>query len=126
MDTFEAQVYVLKKSEGGRSHPITNKYIQLLFASVWSMDGCVLLDDSIPMIMPGETQNVRIWLRQPMVLRQGQRFTMRENKLTTLTGKLTKILPSHDEKLSGFNYRPPDRRGSLTIAQQKGKSKKMQ
>lgn len=116
---------MLKKSEGGRSKPITNKYIQQIFSSVWSIDGCVLLDESVPMIMPGDTQMVKIWLRRPMVLKQGQRFTMRENQITALTGKLTKVLPLNNELLSGFNYLPASHKTSLTEAQQKGKSKKM-
>lgn len=123
VDTFEAQIYVLKKSEGGRSKPLTNKYIQQAFSGIWSMNACVLLDKSTPLIMPGDTQTVKIWLRKPMVMKQGQRFAMREQQFTALTGKVTKFLPSHDEMLSGFNYTPLSAKSNMTEAAQKGKKK---
>lgn len=115
-DTFEAQVYVLKKSEGGRSKPIINRYIQQVFSSVWTINGCVLLDDQ-PLVMPGDTSTVKLWLRKPMVLHQGQRFSMRENQFTSLTGRITKILEPHKEELLGFNVRPKSLTSNLTEAQ---------
>lgn len=123
LDTFEAQIYVLKKSEGGRSKPITNKYIQQTFAGIWTMNGCVLLDDNQKILMPGDTATVKMWLRKPMVIKQGQRFSMREFRYTALTGVVTAPLESIDERLSGFNYTPIDRHGLLTEKQQKKRSK---
>lgn len=119
-DTFDAQVYVLTKGEGGRSKPITHKYIQQTFGGVWTIDGCVLLHDekASPLIMPGDTSNVKLWLRKPMVLQKGQRFSMRENKFTALTGIVTATLPPHEEQLGGFNYMPATIAGRLTEAQQ--------
>lgn len=117
-DTFEAQVYVLKKAEGGRSKPIINKYMQQVFSNIWNMNGCVLLDEQRqPLVMPGDTSTVTMWLRRPMVIRQGQKFSMRENQFTSLTGRVTKILEPHDEQLIGFNAVPRATTSSLTEAQ---------
>lgn len=123
-DTFEAQIYVLKKNEGGRTKPITNKYIQQTFCGIWTINGCVLLDEGQnQLIMPGDTSSLKIWLRKPMVLKQGDRFSMREQRFTSLTGVVTACLPSVDQLLSGFNYTPPVRSGSKTEAKQKQSKK---
>ena len=117
-DMFEAQVYVLKKGEGGRSKPITDRYIQPVFSSIWSMNGFILLENAdTPMIMPGDTSTVKVWLRRPMVLKKGQRFSMRENQFTSLTGVVTELLDSDGAELEGFNVVPKSTTSSLTEAQ---------
>lgn len=116
-DMFEAQVYVLKKGEGGRSKPITDRYIQPVFSSIWNMNGFVLLEKETPMIMPGDTSTVKLWLRKPMVLKKAQRFSMRENQFTSLTGVVTKLLHSEGAELEGFNIVPRSTTSNLTEAQ---------
>ncbi|XP_067931425.1 elongation factor Tu-like [Watersipora subatra] len=118
-DTFEAQIYVLKSSEGGRHQAITNKYMHQTFCGFWSLNSCLLLDDSQKMIMPGDTSTVKLFLRKPMVAKQGQRFSMREQKRTTVTGVITGQLESVGEKFQGFNYTPVNRTSYLTEKQQK-------
>lgn len=106
-NTFEATVYILTKSEGGRSKPITDQYIQNMFSKTWNIACCVKVYDEKPMLMPGDTTTVQIILRKPMVLQLGQRFTVRENYITALTGIITKQLPPTELKIVGFNYERP-------------------
>lgn len=106
-DTFEATIYVLTKSEGGRSKPITDQYIQNMFSKTWNIACCVKVFEEKPMLMPGDSTTVQIILRKPMVLQLGQRFTVRENYITALTGIITKHLPPTDLKIVGFNYERP-------------------
>lgn len=102
---FKAQVYVQRKSEGGRSKPVTDNYIQMMFVDTWSMACCVQLPDNVKMIMPGDTGEVTILLRKPMVVQKGQQFIIRESKSTTLTGVITETFPHSDQQISGFNFR---------------------
>ncbi|XP_055624723.1 elongation factor Tu, mitochondrial isoform X2 [Toxorhynchites rutilus septentrionalis] len=83
-DNFEAQVYILSKEEGGRHKPFTS-FIQL----------------QIPdkeMVMPGEDAKLHLRLMRPMVLEQGQRFTLRDGHITLGTGVVTKTLPLLTDK----------------------------
>ncbi|KAJ3649729.1 hypothetical protein Zmor_021454 [Zophobas morio] len=90
---FTASVYFLSKSEGGRSKPITGKYIQQLFSKTWSIACRVDLDAGVEMIMPGEHGKVYLTLLCKMVMTPGQCFTIRENKITVATGIITETLP---------------------------------
>ena len=102
-DTFEAQIYVLTKSEGGRVKPVTDKYIQMLYSNTWNLSALLKLPDEKAMVMPGDTTTCTMLLRKPMVLDKGHRFTIRENKITAITGVITKTLPHLDLKVPGFN-----------------------
>ncbi|KAL8578000.1 hypothetical protein ACOMHN_048776 [Nucella lapillus] len=106
-DTFEAQVYVLSKAEGGRSKPVMDQYIQMMYSNTWNISACLKLAGEGSMLMPGDTATVRVLLRKPMVIKEGHRFTIRENSLTTVTGLMTKMLPPTDLQLPGFNYERP-------------------
>lgn len=57
--------------------------------------------------MPGDTASVQVILRKPMVVKEGQRFTIRENNITAVTGLMTKMLPPTELKLPGFNFERP-------------------
>lgn len=108
LDAFEAQIYVLTPAEGGRNKPVTQKYIQQLYSATWNIASCVYLPDSLPMIMPGDTLRTKIILRKPMVFMTGQRFTIRENQITAITGIILKPLESEkNENIPGFNYERP-------------------
>lgn len=110
---FVASIYFLTKAEGGRSKPITSKYIQQLFSKTWSV-ACRIdlgelfqflfrnennkllffVDPNTPMVLPGEHTEVHLTLLWKMVMTEGQSFTVRENNKTVATGVITKTLPS--------------------------------
>ncbi|ELU14637.1 hypothetical protein CAPTEDRAFT_153883 [Capitella teleta] len=104
-NAFNAQIYVQRRDEGGRTKPITSNYIQVMFGDTWNMPCLVKLPDGVQMIMPGDTGQANILLRKPLVIQAGQRFIIREDKATTITGIVTETLPISDEKISGFNFR---------------------
>ena len=106
-DSFRAQIYMRMKNEGGRSKPITTNYINQMYADTWDIACCVRLPEDMSMLMPGDTANVHMLLRSPMVLRKGMRFMVRENYFTAITGIVTEVLPPTDIKISGFNYQHP-------------------
>jgi elongation factor Tu len=87
---FEASLYLLTKSEGGRSKPMTSKYIQQLFSRTWNISSRIdFPNDS--MLIPGDhAQNIRLTLLKQMVMSVGQPFTIRENGCTVATGMITK------------------------------------
>lgn len=93
---FDASMYLLAKNEGGRTKPITSKYIQQMFSRTWNVPCRVDLPSSSPdgLIMPGEHGDVRLTLHRKMVMTPGQQFTIRENNKTVATGIVTKQLPS--------------------------------
>ena len=101
---MESQIYALTRPEGGRSKPIMNNYMQIMFSNTWNLNCCLKLTDDTQMIMPGDTCKVNILLRTPMVLLEGQKFTIRENSLTSISGIVTQTLPNSNEQIAGFNF----------------------
>nr|CAD7456697.1 unnamed protein product [Timema tahoe] len=96
-DNVEAQVYILSKDEGGRTKPFMS-FIQLqMFSRTWDCATQVIIPEK-EMVMPGEDSKLVLKLLRPMVLEQGQRFTLRDGALTLGTGVVTKVLPSLSEK----------------------------
>jgi len=100
VDQVEAQVYILKKEEGGRDRPFTSFVQMQLFSKTWDCAAQVLVPGG-NMIMPGADAKLLLKLIKPMVLEQGQRFTVRDGSKTLGTGVVTKILPalSPDERI---------------------------
>lgn len=95
-DHFEAQVYILSKEEGGRHKPFTS-FIQLqMFSRTWDCATQIVIPNK-EMVMPGEDTPLQLKLFRPMVLEQGQRFTLRDGSITLGTGVVTKILPQLSE-----------------------------
>ncbi|XP_062544415.1 elongation factor Tu [Armigeres subalbatus] len=88
---FNATVYLLAKNEGGRSRPLTSKYIQQLFSKTWNVPCRVDLVEQ-EMLMPGDHGTIRLTLLRKMVMSCGQSFTVRENGKTVATGLVTEIL----------------------------------
>jgi len=89
---FEGTCYFLTKSEGGRSKPVLSGYIQMLFVDTWNI--AFRLDipkEEGDMILPGESARVKISVLKKMPLFLGQRFTLRENKITVASGVITKL-----------------------------------
>uniref|UniRef100_A0A8B9QN43 Elongation factor Tu n=1 Tax=Apteryx owenii TaxID=8824 RepID=A0A8B9QN43_APTOW len=88
----EAQVYILGPQEGGRHKPFVAHYMPVMFSHTWDIACRVLLPPEKEMVMPGEDTQLSLILRQPMVLEQGQRFTLRDGSRTIGTGVVTKTL----------------------------------
>lgn len=100
-DHLESQVYILSKEEGGRQKPFTS-FIQLqMFCRTWDCAVQVVVPDK-DLVMPGEDSRLEIKMLKPMVLEQGQRFTLRDGSATLGTGVVTKLLPllSEEDRVS--------------------------
>ncbi|XP_063696746.1 elongation factor Tu, mitochondrial-like [Culicoides brevitarsis] len=93
---FQASMYLLTKGEGGRSKPLTSKYIQQMFSRTWNIPCRVDLFDEngqeANMMMPGDHGPVRLTTFRKMVMNNGQTFTIREQGMTVATGMITKVL----------------------------------
>ncbi|XP_014276955.1 elongation factor Tu [Halyomorpha halys] len=91
---YEATVYFLSRAEGGRSRPITSRYIQQMFSDTWNLTCRIDLKPDTPMVMPGEHATVTLTLLKQNIMAPGQCFTIRENNFTVATGMVTKVLDS--------------------------------
>jgi elongation factor Tu len=91
---YQAKIYFLTKTEGGRSKPVTSKYEQQLFSRTWSIACRIDIVPPHTMIMPGDHSTVELTLLKKMVMTMGQQFTIRENNMTVATGIITKVLNS--------------------------------
>ncbi|XP_037563434.1 elongation factor Tu [Dermacentor silvarum] len=90
---FAAQLYLLAKEEGGRSKPISKKYIMPMYCGTWTMPCRVdVAGDS--MLMPGDFAEVELTLPKKMLMVAGQNFSIREEKRTVATGIISKSLPN--------------------------------
>ncbi|CAO1413112.1 unnamed protein product [Diamesa tonsa] len=92
---YDATMYLLTRNEGGRSKPITSKYIQQLFSRTWNVPSRIDFPSDC-MLMPGDHATVRLTLAKRMVMSESQPFTIRENGFTVATGIITKRLKSVD------------------------------
>lgn len=91
-DQFEAQLYLLKKEEGGRNKPLLSTMGTLLYCRTIDIATQVNMKDR-EMMVGGEDANVVMKTRKPIVVEQGLRFTIRDGGTTLGTGVITKILP---------------------------------
>lgn len=91
-DQFEAQLYLLKKEEGGRNKPLLSTMSALLYLRTVDIIAQINMKDR-EMMVGGEDANVVMKTRKPIVLEQGLRFTIRDGGTTLGTGVITKILP---------------------------------
>jgi len=90
--TFEGQVYVLTKEEGGRHTPFFNGYRPQFYIRTMDITGTAELPQGVEMAMPGDNVNMKVKLIVPMALEQGVRFAIREGGRTVGSGLITKIL----------------------------------
>lgn len=90
LNHFDASIYMLTKNEGGRIKPIVSQYTHTMFSQTWNTPCRVDLLEGKNMLMPGEHAYARLTTFRPMILSSGQRFTIREGKITVLTGIVTK------------------------------------
>ncbi|TSC61357.1 MAG: elongation factor Tu, partial [Parcubacteria group bacterium Gr01-1014_107] len=89
---FEAEVYVLKKEEGGRHTPFFTGYKPQFYMRTTDVTGEVTLPEGVEMVMPGDTIKVKVKLVAPVALEEKQRFAIREGGKTVGAGVVTKII----------------------------------
>jgi elongation factor Tu len=88
---FKAEVYVLKKEEGGRHTPFFNKYRPQFYFRTTDVTGSVTLPEGVEMVMPGDNINIDVELITPIACEEGLRFAIREGGRTVGAGVVTKI-----------------------------------
>jgi len=89
---FLAQVYVLKKEEGGRHKAFFSGYRPQFYIRTMDVTGDITLPEGVEMVMPGDDVNLTVQLIVPVALEQGSKFAIREGGLTVGAGVITKIL----------------------------------
>jgi len=89
---FKAEVYVLKKEEGGRHTPFFNGYRPQFYFRTTDVTGSVELPSGTEMVMPGDNVNLVVQLITPVACEQGLRFAIREGGHTVGAGAVTEIL----------------------------------
>ena len=89
---FEAQVYVLKKEEGGRHTAFFNHYRPQFFLRTTDVTGAIELPEGVEMVMPGDNINMKVVLIKPVAVEEGLRFAIREGGRTVGSGVVTKVL----------------------------------
>ena len=89
---FLAEVYVLKKEEGGRHKAFFNGYRPQFYIRTMDVTGDITLPDGVEMVMPGDNVNLTVELIVPVALEQGSKFAIREGGLTVGAGVITKLL----------------------------------
>ncbi|WGS82443.1 MAG: elongation factor Tu [Candidatus Karelsulcia muelleri] len=89
---FMAQVYILKKEEGGRHTPFHKKYKPQFYLRTTDVTGTIILLNNVEMVMPGDNITVEVELFQPVALSEGLRFAIREGGKTVGAGQVIKIL----------------------------------
>ncbi|MDA9879259.1 elongation factor Tu [Flavobacteriaceae bacterium] len=89
---FKAEVYILKKEEGGRHTPFHNNYRPQFYVRTTDVTGNISLSDGVEMVMPGDNLTINVDLIQPIALSLGLRFAIREGGRTVGAGQVTEIL----------------------------------
>ena len=89
---FLAQVYVLKKEEGGRHKAFFTGYRPQFYIRTMDVTGNITLPEGVEMVMPGDNVNMTVELIVPVALEQGSRFAIREGGLTVGAGAVTQII----------------------------------
>ena len=89
---FTAQVYVLKKEEGGRHTPFINNYRPQFYFRTTDVTGVCNLPDGVEMCMPGDNVELTVELIHPIAMEQGLNFAIREGGRTVGSGKVATII----------------------------------
>jgi len=89
---FKAEVYILKKEEGGRHTPFHKNYRPQFYVRTTDVTGTINLPDGVEMVMPGDNLTISVDLIQPIALNKGLRFAIREGGRTVGAGQVTEIL----------------------------------
>jgi elongation factor Tu len=90
--TFEAEVYVLSKEEGGRHKPFFNGYRPQFYFRTTDVTGTIRLPEGVEMVMPGDNVRITAELIEYIAMEEGLRFAIREGGRTVGAGVVTKIL----------------------------------
>jgi elongation factor Tu len=89
---FKAEVYILKKEEGGRHTPFHNRYRPQFYFRTTDVTGEVHLPEGVEMVMPGDNLSVTVKLIAPIAMQKNLRFAIREGGRTVGAGQVTEIL----------------------------------
>ena len=89
---FKAEVYILKKEEGGRHTPFHNNYRPQFYVRTTDVTGNIVLPSGVEMVMPGDNLTITVDLIQPIALNVGLQFAIREGGRTVGAGQVTEIL----------------------------------
>ena len=90
--TFEGEVYVLKKEEGGRHKPFFTNYRPQFYMRTTDVTGTIKLPDDVKMVMPGDNVQIKVELITSVAMEEKQRFAIREGGRTVGAGVITKII----------------------------------
>jgi elongation factor Tu len=90
--TFEGEVYVLRKDEGGRHTPFFAGYRPQFYVGTMDVTGSIDLPAGVEMVMPGDNANLKVELIVPVAIEAGLRFAIREGGRTVGSGVITRIL----------------------------------
>ena len=89
---FKAEVYVLKKEEGGRHTPFFNGYRPQFYVRTTDITGSIKLPEGVEMVMPGDNITMEIELINPIAIEKGMRFAIREGGRTVGSGVVAEII----------------------------------
>ena len=89
---FKAEVYILKKEEGGRHTPFHNNYRPQFYVRTTDVTGTIYLPEGVEMVMPGDNLTIHVELIQPIAMTVGLRFAIREGGRTVGAGQVTEII----------------------------------
>ena len=88
---FKAEVYILKKEEGGRHTPFHNNYRPQFYVRTTDVTGTIMLPEGVEMVMPGDNLTINVELHQAIALNVGLRFAIREGGRTVGAGQVTEM-----------------------------------
>ncbi len=91
-DYFKAEVYILKKEEGGRHTPFHNKYRPQFYFRTTDVTGEIILPENVEMVMPGDNLTITVKLIAEVAMDKGLRFAIREGGRTVGAGQVTEVL----------------------------------
>jgi elongation factor Tu len=89
---FKAEIYVLKKEEGGRHTPFFNKYRPQFYLRTTDVTGEIILPAGTEMVMPGDNISITVHLINAVAMDKGLRFAIREGGRTVGAGQVTEII----------------------------------
>ncbi|RZK09598.1 elongation factor Tu [Flavobacterium soli] len=89
---FKAEVYILKKEEGGRHTPFHNNYRPQFYVRTTDVTGVITLPEGVEMVMPGDNLTINVSLLSPIAMSVGLRFAIREGGRTVGAGQVTEIV----------------------------------
>ena len=90
--SFKAEVYILKKEEGGRHTPFHNNYRPQFYLRTLDVTGTIVLEEGREMVMPGDNVTITVNLITPVAMDLGLRFAIREGGRTVGAGQVTEII----------------------------------